>query len=69
MPLYQQKAIKTGRMEHQGTKLTSMRPRLQELNDNPYIWNIVQRYVEPFPNYNVHYDHCCALFRVKQWMD
>ena len=27
----------------------------------------MQRYVEPFPNYNVHYDHCCALFRVKQW--
>ena len=27
----------------------------------------MQRYVEPFPNYNVHYDHCCALFRVKHW--
>ena len=24
-------------MEHQDTKLTSMRPRLKELNDNPYI--------------------------------
>ena len=23
-------------MEHQDTKLTSMRPRLKELNDNPY---------------------------------
>ena len=33
--LYQQKAIKTGRMEHQDTKLTSMPPRLKELNDNP----------------------------------
>ena len=29
--------IKTGRMEHQDTKLTSMRPRLKELNDNPYF--------------------------------
>ena len=37
MPLYQQKAIKTGRTEHQDTKLTSMRPRLKDLNDNPYI--------------------------------
>ena len=35
VPLYQQKAIKTCRMEHQDTKLTSMRPRLKELNDNP----------------------------------
>ena len=25
------------RTEHQDTKLTSMRPRLKELNDNPYI--------------------------------
>ena len=24
-------------MEHQDTNLTSMRPRLKELNDNPYI--------------------------------
>ena len=24
-------------MEHQDTRLTSMRPRLKELNDNPYI--------------------------------
>ena len=24
-------------MEHQDTKLTSMRPRLKELNDNPYL--------------------------------
>ena len=24
-------------MEHQDTKLTSMPPRLKELNDNPYI--------------------------------
>ena len=24
-------------MEHQETKLTSMRPRLKELNDNPYF--------------------------------
>ena len=24
-------------MEHQDTKLTSMRPRLKELNDTPYI--------------------------------
>ena len=24
-------------MEHQDTKMTSMRPRLKELNDNPYI--------------------------------
>ena len=24
-------------MEHQDTKLTSMRPRLKELNDNPYV--------------------------------
>ena len=24
-------------MEHQDTKLTSMRPRLKELNDNPYF--------------------------------
>lgn len=24
-------------MEHQDTKLTSRRPRLKELNDNPYI--------------------------------
>ena len=24
-------------MGHQDTKLTSMRPRLKELNDNPYI--------------------------------
>ena len=39
MPLYQQKAIKTGRMGHQDTKLTSMRPRLKELNDIPYIAN------------------------------
>ena len=37
MPLYYQKAIKAGRMEHQDTNLTSMRPRLKELNDNPYI--------------------------------
>ena len=25
-------------MEHQDTKLTSMRPRLKELNDNPYLY-------------------------------
>ena len=25
-------------MEHQDTMLTSMRPRLKELNDNPYIF-------------------------------
>ena len=37
MTLYQQKAIKTGRMGHQDTKLTSMRPRLKELNDIPYL--------------------------------
>ena len=24
-------------MEHQDTKMTSMRPRLKELNDNPYL--------------------------------
>ena len=24
-------------MEHQDTNLTSMRPRLKELNDNPYL--------------------------------
>ena len=36
MTLYQQKAIKTGRMGHQDAKLTSMRPRLKELNDIPY---------------------------------
>ena len=30
-------AIKTGRMENQDTKLTSMRPRLKELNDNPMV--------------------------------
>ena len=29
--------MKTGRTEHQDTKLTSMRPRLKKLNDNPYI--------------------------------
>ena len=40
VPLYQQKAIKTCRMEHQDTKMTSMRPRLKELNDNPYIIGI-----------------------------
>ena len=27
----------TGRTEHQDTKMTSMRPRLKELNDNPCI--------------------------------
>ena len=27
-------------MEHQDTKLTSMRPRLKELNDNPYLFAI-----------------------------
>ena len=27
-------------MEHQDTKLTSMRPRLKELNDNPYFKNL-----------------------------
>ena len=26
-------------MEHQDTRLTSMRPRLKELNDNPYFSN------------------------------
>ena len=29
-------------MEHQDTKLTSMRPRLKELNDNPYLANLVE---------------------------
>ena len=30
-------------MEHQDTKLTSMRPRLKELNDNPYfIWSYTE---------------------------
>ena len=33
MPLF----TKIGRTEHQDTKLTSMRPRLNELNDNPYF--------------------------------
>ncbi|MCI6828262.1 MAG: hypothetical protein MR924_03185, partial [Prevotella sp.] len=37
VPLYQQKAIKTGRTEHQDAKMTSMRPLLKELNDIPYI--------------------------------
>ena len=37
MPLYQQKAIKTGRTEHQDAKMTSMRPLLNELNDIPYL--------------------------------
>ena len=27
-------------MEHQDTKLTSMRPRLKGLNDNPYVATI-----------------------------
>ena len=29
-------------MEHQDTKLTSMRPRQKELNDNPYLIEIVK---------------------------
>ena len=33
--LDQQKAIKTGRTEHQDAKMTSMRPRVKEVNDNP----------------------------------
>ena len=31
-------------MEHQDTKLTSMRPRLKELNDNPYISNYGKKF-------------------------
>ena len=31
----EKKAIKTGRMGHQDTKLTFIRPRLKELNDIP----------------------------------
>ena len=49
MPLYQQKAIKTGRTEHQDTKLTSMRPRLKELNDNPYVANDVEKFLSLHP--------------------
>ena len=36
-------------MEHQDTKLTSMRPRLKELNDNPYLWeSVFMRFVSDF---------------------
>ena len=51
-------------MEHQDTKLTSMRPRLKELNDNPYIMVVMFRKLSGLPYYlesKFHYQFQCFL--------